>query len=1489
MTSPALDLFSPSLRRWFAERVGTPTDVQVRAWPRIASGSHLLVTAPTGSGKTLAAFLWALDQLLGGRWPPGQARVLYVSPLRALGNDVQRNLLRPLAELPAYFAADGVETPPVAVLTRTGDTPAEDRRRMLRRPPEILITTPESLNILLTSSNGRRLLGGLRCVLLDEVHAVVGSKRGVHLITAVERLSGLCGELQRIALSATVRPLERVARWVGGYQLERAGGQASYTPRPVEVVASSAAKRYTLEVRTPAGVGEGFWTALTESLKNTIRANRSTLIFANSRRKVEKIARLINEGADSQLAYSHHGALSREIRAVVEERLKAGLLPAIVATSSLELGIDIGTVDEVAMVQTPPSVAAATQRLGRSGHGVGELSRGVIYPLSGRDLLHAAVLAPCVLAGEIEASRPVRGALDVLAQVLLSMVTAETWRVEELYDAVRSSEAYHSLPRRHFDLVLEMLAGRYASTRLRSLRPLVVVDAVDGTVRARPGAEPLLYLSGGTIADRGYYRLRLEGGGALLGELDEEFVWERSVGDTFTLGVQTWRIQRITANDVTVTPSSARSAMAPFWRADERDRSSFLSDRVGGLLERVEARLGDDGLADELARSCHLEPEAAGELVRLLKAQKASTGALPHRRRVVVEHSAAPSGQGAARQLILHTMWGGRVNRPLAYALSAAWAERHGVRPEVVHDDDCVVLTLPDGHEGDDPFTLVTADQVEALLRRHLPHTGFFGARFREAAGCALLLPRAGFHKRTPLWLSRQRAKELLEAVADAEDFPILLEAWRTCLQDELEIELLSQRLEAIRDGLIEVHHARTEVPSPFAAGVVWKQTNTLMYEDDTPGPRGGASLSDELLRELTASSRLRPRLARELVAELESKLQRTAAGYAPAGLDELRHWVAERVLIPVGEWPALLEAVARDHELDKAALVDGVANRVLAVTLPGEARPRFLCHVERLTEVLAALGVAEERVVLGSPRLDGSRNAEVFAAWEALRWDGAGRGLDDAHELLGSLLGEWLRYYGPLLPGAIAEVLGLERERLDRALQDLAEEAVVVIDEITAGASGLEVCDRENLARLLRLARARARPSFATLPAELLPLHLALHQGLATANATPHDLQRALEALLGLPAPAEQWETELLPARLQPYLPAWLDTVLAETELEWIGCGLERVAFSLGDELDLFLPGPPGPDAADAAPASVLPAAPGRYRLEDLMTGSTRPSAVLAARLWEEVWSGRLTSDSFAPVRNGVESGFRAREIGTAEAEPPLRRRRRFDRWRSSRPLAGAWYRLPQAAPLDDPLDAAEAARDQVRTLLDRYGVLFRELLDHELPQLRWGALFRTLRLLELAGEVVAGRFFDGVAGLQFISPSALQRLVQDLPEDLVWWLNAADPASPCGLGLDAFAGRLPRRVATNHLVFHGRRLAVVSERRGGRLELDCQPDDPDLPRYLGFLKSMLGRAVRPRRSVLVETVNGTPAAASAFRASLSALFHVTRAGEGLRLSRRY
>jgi len=690
LSQDPLRLFDPVMAGWFRDRFSSPTHIQEIAWPRIVAGEHVLLSAPTGSGKTFTAFLWPMNQLASGAWPVGETSVLYVSPLKALNNDIRTNLSEPLAEIGEHYSVESRAFPEISVRTRSGDTPQSERQRMVRHPPEILITTPESLNIILSSSRARQMLATVRMVIMDEIHAVVGSKRGTHLITAVDRLTLLAGEFQRIGISATVKPMDLVAEFIGGYR--RVGD--SYEPRKVVPLSAPRDKKIALAVRFPvsaeetgdsAGGPEKFdviWPSLVEELHSIIERNRSTLIFVTTRRHAEKLTELLNEDLDEPMAYAHHGSLSREIRSYVEQSLKAGRLRAIVATNSLELGIDIGQLDEVVMVKSPMTVSSTLQRVGRAGHQVEATSRGILFPLYGRDAVDAAVLARATLEQDIESASPIVAPLDVLAQQLVSMTVVETWDIDELYAEIRCSWPYRSLERRTFDLVVEMLAGRYAESRIRELRPRVVVDRVDNTIRAREGVLAVLFQSGGTIPDRGYYGLRIAGDGSKVGELDEEFVWERRIGDTFYLGSQLWTVTTITDRDVEVVPGSPGAHIIPFWKAEARGRGRHYSELTCEFLERCEEAIQRDRLEALLAEREELAPSVRAVVAQTLTSQRAATSTpLPHRHHLVIEHylrarnhgrhghhtaAAGPDG----KEIIVHCPWGTGVNQPFSLVLA---------------------------------------------------------------------------------------------------------------------------------------------------------------------------------------------------------------------------------------------------------------------------------------------------------------------------------------------------------------------------------------------------------------------------------------------------------------------------------------------------------------------------------------------------------------------------------------------------------------------------------------------------------------------------------------------------------------------------------------------------------------------------------------------------------------------------------------------------
>ena len=1491
VNSENLKAFHPLIRQWFTERVGTPTDVQEKAWPEIAQNRHVLVTAPTGCGKTLAAFLWSIDQLITGALSRGKVRVLYVSPLKALNNDVQRNLLKPLHELREYFLKAGETMPELSVLTRSGDTPGEERRRMVRRPPEILITTPESLNLLLSSRSGRSMLSGIAAVILDEIHAVVGTKRGTHLITAVDRLVPLCGEFQRIALSATVNPASRVAEFVGGFRKIGKGRNSHYEKRPVSIIQSREGKSYEFTVSFPADAREkmidgSWWPALIDAFKEIIDKHRSTLFFANSRRTTEKVTRMINEAEETELAYAHHGSLAREIRLAVEQKLKNGELKAIVATNSLELGIDIGTLDRVVLIQTPRAVSSALQRIGRSGHAVGEKSRGMLFPIHGRDFVDSAVMSRAVLDQAIEETRPVEAPLDILAQILLSMTAMERWDIDDLYAFLKTSYPYRNLPRRHFDLLLEMLAGRYADSRLRELKARVSLDRIDNTIRAHSEVPYLIYTSGGTIPERGYFDMRLKDTHAKIGELDEEFVWERSLGETFTLGSQLWRIENITHNDVEVVPARTATGIFPFWKAEEQNRDFHLSELIGTFLEHADKRIDFPDFKDELRSEHAMDETAADELMSFLKLQKEATGtALPHRHHLLIEHVEEPVSRGELRQMIMHTFWGGRVNRPFSLALAEAWEERERTPLQVIQDDDSLLLMLPHETDARDVMNLLTPENVEAFLRKRLEKTGFFGARFRENAERALLLPRSSFKRRMPLWLIRLRAKELLEAVRSYPDFPILLETWRTCLVDEFNLEDLKMVIEEVRDSRIRVTETVTRAASPFASHLVWKQTNKYMYEDDSPILAKESALRPDLIQEILFSSHLRPKIPGEIIRILDEKLKRTAPGYAPGSEQELLDWIKDRLLIPEPEWKELAAAIRRDHDADGAAWARSHAKKAAWISWPGVRHP-LLCSLETIPKVLVAFRLLLDDVSITalSPDESGESLKRRVPAISARMLASSQLGENEGYDLT-NLLAEWLAFYGPLEKNMLYQILGVTSERLDEAIEPLVEAQDIVLDRFGEQSTDLEVCDSGNLEMLLRMARRYRQPVFQALPLERLPLFLANYQGIASRGDSMDDLHARLEQLFGWSAPVSAWEEHLLPSRMTNYRSEWLDNLLANTDLIWFGSGKQRISLAFHQDLEVFRPSFVGHTADGDDLAHLIPDRRGRYSFFEITEFAHLDTVRAAELLWKEAWKGHVTSDSFRTVRKGAITRFTAPAF--ADETRLTSRRSGFNRWKTSRPIEGHWLRIDALPKEQDIIEEQGLTKDRIHQLLKRYGILFRDLLLNELPLMQWRSIFRSLRLMELSGEVVSGYFFEGISGLQFMSQEAYEMLRKPLPQHAIFSLNATDPVSLCGLPPGSYLG-LPPRIASTHLVYHGSKLVMISKRIGKSIELFVGPDDAHLPEYFSLFKDMLTRDFNPVQKIIVETVNSRPVLQSSYAQALKQ-FGFRAARQGMELWREY
>ena len=1418
----ALDQFHPEIRGWFEETFGEPTDVQRQAWPRIAAGEHLLATAPTGSGKTLTAFLWAIDAFATGKSEPGATRVLYVSPLKALNNDIRANLTAPIAAIRARFAAAGLTFPALRVQTRSGDTEQGERQRMLRRPPELLITTPESLNLLLTTVRGRLSLATVETVILDEIHSVVENRRGVQLTTGLERLVEIAGEVQRVALSATVRPLAAVARYVGG---QDEGGQ----PRRVGIVEAASDKRIEFRVRHPeaarvaADNGQKVWEPLAAEFRDVIRGNRSTLFFANSRRLAEKITLLVNGTDEAPLAYAHHGSLAREIRTEVEQRLKRGELKAIVATSSLEMGIDIGDLDEVVLVQSPPSIAATVQRVGRAGHRVGETSRGALFPTFPQDFLAAAVLAQAVREGDLEPLAPLANPLDVLAQIVVSCAATETWRTDDLFRVLTRAAPYATLPREHFDLVLEMLAGRYVGTRIRDLRPRLAFDRAAQTVKARRSAVFALYTSGGTIPDRGYFTLRHADSGSVIGELDEEFVWEAKVGEVFSLGAQNWQVRRITHSEVLAAAAPKKSAAPPFWRAENHRRSFHFSERIGAFLEAANERLaaGDrPALAAQLA-ALGLDDVAAEELLGFLERQREASGCdLPHANHLLIEHvQAGPggyTGPDREQQIILHTMWGGRVNQPLALALGAAWQARFPGVAEVYADNDAIAVQTKQPVDPALLLSLVTPANFEPLLRQSLEGSGLFGSRFRECAGRALLLTKRNFKQRVPLWLTRLQAKKLMTATKPLADFPLLLETWRTCLRDEFDLPAAYAVLERLAAGELAWSLASVAVPTPFAAGIAFGQIGRYMYADDTPEQAEPSALDGDLIRSATFDATLRPAIDSAVVAEFESKTQRTRSGYVPVGDEELAEWVKERVAIPAGEWFA-------------------------GVPVPkGVWRVRF-----------------GEREYLVHPEID--------------------LGADPVRQA-----GEMLQFYGPRTAEALAELLPFED--VGGLLQALLDAEAILRGPLVAGAAAEHYCDVDNLETLIRFQRAAARPAFEPRPAVQLAPFLAHWHGFGRAQ---NSAEAALDQLRGYAAPVGFYLEEALPPRLAGNPVATLEDAATHAGLCWRGAGKETIAVGFEDDCALAAPLPEGPPPSCIAAA--FKDADARYTFGQLVDASEQNAQTFNATFWQAVWAGQIAADGFRPLAVGHGRGY---ALGPAAEAPgpvpgpaprrafaPPHRRARARARMAAQGWPGAWHRVaPALAEQEDRLEALEAAKQRCRMLLDRYGVLSREQANREGGAFRWAAVFPALRLMELAGEVVAGLFFEELSGPQFALPSALRALERgEAGEAACFWISALDPASPCGLKL-SLPG-LPRRQAGNHLGWFDGQLALVSEAHGRRLAILLPPEHPGLDALLPNLAALCRR----RRRIATATINGEPARHSDYLPALARHLTVVRDHKGV------
>ncbi|MDQ1288219.1 MAG: ATP-dependent helicase Lhr and Lhr-like helicase [Actinomycetota bacterium] len=1559
-----LDRFGPATRAWFTETFAAPTPAQLGAWAAISRGDHALVVAPTGSGKTLAAFLWAIDRLVSTPSPDEvthRCRVLYVSPLKALAVDVERNLRLPLAGVRRAADRLGLSAREVRVAVRSGDTPADQRRAFSRTPPDILITTPESLFLLLTS-RAREALAGVETVIVDEVHSLAGGKRGAHLTLSLERLDALVGRpTARVGLSATVRPVAAVARWLGG------AGDA-----PVHVVHPPAQKTFDLRVVVPVpdlsdldaprpdapppgspqpgddavtapASRSSVWPHVEERVVDLIAEHRSTLVFANSRRLAERLTARLNEvwaerqegagslpdagsahpaevmgqagasrGAPAVLARAHHGSVSKEQRALIESDLKAGVLPAVVATSSLELGIDMGAIDLVVQAGSPPSVASGLQRVGRAGHQVGAVSHGVLFPTFRSDLVQTAVVVERMRDGRIEALTVPANPLDVLAQQIVAMVAMDPWDVRDLGALVRRAAPFADLGQAVLDAVLDMVSGRYPGDEFAELRPRIVWDRAAGVLTGRPGAQRLAVTSGGTIPDRGLFGVFLAGGegrrggsGRRVGELDEEMVYESRVGDVFTLGSSSWRIEEITPDRVLVTPAPGRAGRLPFWHGDAPGRPLELGRAIGAFVREVDGL--PDGAAHARVRAAGLDEWAADNLLAYLREQREVTGHVPDDRTLVVERFRDELGDW---RVVVHSPFGGTVHAPWALAVAARFRERFGIDVQVMHGDDGLVLRLPDVETADglapDVTDLLVLDpaEVEGTVTAELGGSALFASRFRECAGRALLLPRRRPGQRQPLWQQRHRAAQLLAVAGRHSGFPIVLETVRECLQDVFDVPGLTELMRDVASRRVTIVEVDTATPSPFARSLLFGYVAQFLYEGDSPlAERRAAALALDpaLLAELLGrgeGAALRDLLDPAALARTEAELQRVAPGRRLPGAEGVADLLRLLGPLTTAEVDERTSAGADDSasgpSLAAAWLGDlEEAGRVLRVGLAGG---EYWASAEDAGRLRDALGAVLPPGV-----------AEAFT--------------EPVTEPLGDLLSRFARTHGPFTAAGPAGRFGLGIAVVSDGLRRLVADGRLVTGALrpleAGGGRDLDFCDAE----VLRIVRRR---SLAALRAEVEPVSagdlarfLLLWQGVGGSLRGAEGVLRVVEQLAGAVVPASSLETLILPSRVPGYSPAVLDELTASGDVVWSGHGALPgndgwVALHPADLAPVTL-GDPGP-GFEATPAhqallDVLSGG-GAYFFRALSdaVGST-DDAALASCLWELVWAGKLTNDTLLPLRALLAGGrttHRVRQATSRSRYSTGRQAARRAAWaaaggRASMPsrtgpptVAGRWSLLPPGE-----ADVTIRSHAVAEILLDRYGVVTRGSVQAEGVTGGFAAVYRVFSAFEDAGRVRRGYFVDGLGAAQFGSTGAVDRLrevarsaernARPGPDpERTHVLAASDPANPYGAALPwpepRGTAHRPGRAAGALVVLVDGDLVLYVE-RGGRSLLSWT----EAPVRLQAAADALALAVRKGAlgRLTVERADGTGVLTTGHplsRALAGAGFHATPKGLRIR-----
>ncbi|NYE95834.1 ATP-dependent Lhr-like helicase [Psychromicrobium silvestre] len=1528
--STPMEQFSAPTREWFLGAFSAPTPAQSGAWQAISGGSNALVVAPTGSGKTLAAFLWALDSLIrtpakhdgeaSGRVTAESARgskVLYISPLKALGVDVERNLRAPLIGLRQTASRLGLDVPEVSVGVRSGDTPAGDRRRLLSHPPDILITTPESLFLMLTSQ-AKETLRSVHTVIIDEVHAVAGTKRGAHLAVSLERLDALLNRpAQRIGLSATVEPIETVARFLSG-------------SAHCEIVAPPAAKTWDLSVTVPVedmtdlasaaaahdlGPASGLqpnasiWPHVEEKIVDLVLQNRSTIVFANSRRLAERLTGRLNEiylerqedpetatakpaakpavappatimaqagasaGAEPVLAKAHHGSVSKEQRALIEDDLKSGRLRCVVATSSLELGIDMGLVDLVIQVESPPSVASGLQRVGRAGHQVGEVSQGILFPKHRADLLHSTVTVERMLAGRIEPLYIPANPLDILAQQTVAATALGSIDVEEWFATVRRSAPFSALPRSAYDATLDLLAGRYPSDEFAELRPRIIWDRNAGTITGRPGSQRLAVTSGGTIPDRGLFGVYLVGAeegknSRRVGELDEEMVYESRVGDVFALGATSWRIEDITHDRVLVSPAFGQPGKLPFWKGDSLGRPVELGKAIGAFMREVSGASRETALARCTATG--LDDYAANNLLGYLEEQRQATGLVPDDRTLLVERFQDELGDW---RVVLHSPFGMPVHAPWALAVGARLQERYGLDGSAMASDDGIVLRVPmmdDEPPGAELFRF-EADELESVVTAQVGGSALFASRFRECAARALLLPRQNPAKRSPLWQQRQRSAQLLDVARKYPTFPIILETVRECLQDVYDLPALKNIALSLERRELRLVEITTPQPSPFSRSLLFGYVASFLYEGDSPlAERRAAALSLDpaLLNELLGRAELRELLDAKVIAQTEAELQRTAPERKTQGIEGIADLLRQLGPLSLAEISARLVDQSEDA-LDAQLKELLGSNRAFRASIAGQ--PSFA----------AVEDAARLRDALGTPLPMGIPLAFI----------------EPVADPLGDLISRFARTHGPFLAAEAATRLGLGIAVVLSALERLAVDGRVVQGEFRPESepgweTGAEWCDVQVLRRIrqrsLAALRSEVEPVDRAAYARFLPSwqHVSA-PGRPSALRGAEGILTVVDQLAGLPVPASALEPLVLASRVRDYSPSLLDELMASGEVLWSGSGALPgndgwISLHLAESAALTL----RPEA-DYQPTEIatllleLLGAGGAYFFHQLResfansSGSPADENQLTQALWDLVWAGRIGNDTFAPVRAMLAGGH------TAHRQQPQAPRLRPQRLQSIRSagrysglaaparaavstaatmLSGRWSVLTVPE-----LEATIRAHGMAELLLDRYGVVSRGSVAVEGEPGGFALMYKMLARLEEQGRCRRGYFIEKLGAAQFAVPATVDRLRSfaiDFPTEIrpneALLLAATDPANPYGAALAwpaLEAGHRPGRKAGALVIMVDGELVLYVE-RGGKTVLCFSADEAAISAAgAALVSSVLSKAVD---KLAIEKVNG-------------------------------